>query len=496
MCEMEVEIVRVQGLAGGRTKFTVTKNGKPVKTWWGYGRGELGQGKTSKTDYAKTKLWNNKADLDPWWVPVQGFKPPEPGEHPRLFFRKSDIPELRKRAKTKDGQAIVKRLRRLLAGNGEKVPTQFNPTPPANHMKSPNLPLGETFTTWHAMGYGFLYVLTRDKKYADMSKKCVELAFDGKIDRDNRYGWSHPGTEFRAGSAVPGIATAYDFCYDAWPKKFRDKVAKEIQDFHKPCSDDGTKFVDIKKLAGRTGYPPSSNHYGAHMGIGTAVLAILNDPGAEKQDVLKLRLKELEDNIPRILSHGFGDHGFYAEGHHPGRVSSNCGLSEFLMALKCAAGRDYISPRPNAQWMALQWVMLLTTYGGKPMFPHHGPYGDEVLDGAGMSHSGDFSLGFGIIEEKYKPAMLWVYENFVKPHRFTYGANTYPHRAVQAFINWPIGQKARALPMLTSRPPLLVPVTVPSSGRPCSLASSSMSMSMTSPPSLARSSMPPLRLVT
>src|SRR3954468_506923 len=59
--------------------------------------------------------------------PVAGFVAPAPGEHPRLFFRKSDLPEIRRRAQTPEGQAIVKRLRVLLNGSdGESMPTVFN----------------------------------------------------------------------------------------------------------------------------------------------------------------------------------------------------------------------------------------------------------------------------------------------------------------------------------------------------------------------------------
>ena len=64
----------------------------------------------------------------PWPAPVKGFVPPEPGEHPRLLFRRSDLPQLRKRAQTPEGKAILKRLREQLNGSdGESTPTEFNP---------------------------------------------------------------------------------------------------------------------------------------------------------------------------------------------------------------------------------------------------------------------------------------------------------------------------------------------------------------------------------
>src|SRR5689334_2313150 len=67
------------------------------------------------------------AESTPWPAPVPRFVAPAAGEHPRLFFRKSELPEIRRRAQTPEGQAIVKRLRVLLNGSdGESMPTIFN----------------------------------------------------------------------------------------------------------------------------------------------------------------------------------------------------------------------------------------------------------------------------------------------------------------------------------------------------------------------------------
>src|SRR5579871_5509587 len=65
-------------------------------------------------------------NLSPWPAPVAGFKAPQSGDHPRLFFRKSELPEIRKRAGTAEGKVIVERLKQLLGG-GEQMPTEFNP---------------------------------------------------------------------------------------------------------------------------------------------------------------------------------------------------------------------------------------------------------------------------------------------------------------------------------------------------------------------------------
>jgi hypothetical protein len=436
VCEVELTGHRVQGLNGGKARIVTKLGGKALGAGrMAYGRGSASKGGGRLDAAAPRPLWRYDLDTAPWWVPTQGHEPLQPGEHPRLLFRRKDVAGLRQKAQTPEGKAIVARLRALLGG-GEALPTTFNPTPPHNNDKSPKLPIG-TFTTWHGAGYGMLYQLSGERKYADLARKAVQLAFDGKVDRDNRYAWISPGTGLRAGSVLTAIALAYDLCYDAWPDDFRRKVALEIQDYHKKDPDGGTT-ITLTYLAGRTGYPPSSNHYGAHMGAAAAVLGILGDPGTDTE-LLQQRLAELERNLPRILSQGFGDRGWYSEGPHPARVSSNCGLQEVLMALRSAAGRDYVRARPNAQWITLRWIMEVVPVGGRPHFPSRGVYGTEQFDGSGQSHSGDIAYGFGTIDEKYKPALLWVYKHFIEPDRANYGANTYPHRAIAALVNWPVG---------------------------------------------------------
>jgi hypothetical protein len=388
-------------------------------------------------------VWAESVNLAPAYVPLAGFMPVAPGEHPRLLFRKADVAALRQKAETPDGKAILRHLRRLLDGkNGDTLPTVFNPTPPNNHNTSPVLPIG-AFTTWHGAGYGFLYQITGDKKYADLARQAVQWCFDGKVDIDNRYAWCRPGTGMRAGAVLAGVAYAYDFCYDAWPEDFRKKVALEIQNYKKRCAgDDGNsdETVDLERLSVCAGYPPGSNHYGAYLGTGVGILGILGDPGTDTERLAKC-LRWNEKGLLHLLNEGFGDHGFYAEGHPASRISTDRGGLEFLSALRIAAGRDYITPQPNAQWLTLRWLMEVVPSASGPIFPHRGVYGGDGFDDARMgSLGGVFAYGFGTIDPKYRPALLWMYENVVKPSHHDDGAGheqQHPHRAVFAFVNWP-----------------------------------------------------------
>ena len=83
----------------------------------------------------------------------------------------------------------------------------------------------------HAAGFGMLYQLTGDKKYAGLGRQCVELAFRGQRDRDDRYSFRAPGGQLRAGPSLGMYALAYDLCYDGWDQGFRREVALALQNW-------------------------------------------------------------------------------------------------------------------------------------------------------------------------------------------------------------------------------------------------------------------------
>ena len=159
-------------------------------------------------------------------TPVPGFVPPAPGEHPRLFFRKAELPAIKARAATEDGKRIVARLRFLLDGaNGDQMPELYNDCPKIenrDHAPSSvdNAPLGKAFTLWHPAGYGMLWQLTGEKKYADLSRKCVEKMFDGQRDRASMYSVVDPHGGLRAGPSVGALAMAYDLNFDVGTRLF------------------------------------------------------------------------------------------------------------------------------------------------------------------------------------------------------------------------------------------------------------------------------------
>ena len=450
--ELQIQARRVQGLIGMSAMIRPADESQDAV--WAYGRGSAFRGNGTSLDPDRV-LWRHDLDTRPWFKPVDDHRPVAPGEHPRLLFRKSDLPALRAKAETPVGQAILKRLRMILGEDGEAMTEVFNHTPPHNHNKSPkNQPLG-TFTTWHAAGFGFLYQITGEQKYADLSRRAVELMLEGKYDIDNRYSWIKPGTDLRSGSVLGAMAYAYDFSYDGWPEDFRRRVAREIQDFNKVTASaeeswekdkaagnevgDEPKRTDIMTLAGRSGYPPGSNHYGSLIGgTGVALLAIQGDPGVNDEWVAA-RLAEIESNLPRMLTMGFGDGGYYSEGFPPSRLSAEGGLLELLQALRTAAGRDYIDvDRPNADAISTRWVYHVGGTG-EGSIPSRGTYGEDTLGQDGLR--GSFALGWGAVKPEHRRPLLWTFMNFYpasQPDRVeAWDSLDRPHMAVYAFLNFP-----------------------------------------------------------
>jgi len=117
-----------------------------------------------------------------------GFQPIRPGEHPRILFRKSDLPALREKAKTPLGKAALAKMTGGIA-------------------------------------LGVKYQLTGDKKYADQSRAAVERFLDG--DFHIQAPGSHHGM-LHWGPLWEQAAVAYDLCHDVWPDDFKRRVERSL----------------------------------------------------------------------------------------------------------------------------------------------------------------------------------------------------------------------------------------------------------------------------
>jgi len=405
------------------------------------------------------------SDARPWYVRAKDFESPKGGEHPRLLFRRRDLAALSQKARTPEGKAILKRLRFLLDGkDGETMTTVFRPARGASAdggSKNKVSDVPGIYTIGHAAGYGLLYQLTGDRKYAKFGRRCFEKALEGVPDRDIRYGFRTPGGPLRAGPSVRWYAVGYDLCYDGWDEATREKYGRAIEQYSEDSTNAREKIrSDLELLArgGRyldagfrrtRGTPPGSNHFGMQVGgASLALLAISGEEWTDQKRIDKL-LAVAERSMIRNLTEGFGDGGFFAEGDGTGSMSSQIAYLSAVQAWKNAAGKDFINAeRPNLRMLTRKWIYQTVVRGGKPDFwPVRGSYRGNAWARAGLSGAGYFAIGMGAVPQEHRAAMKWYYDRFLAASDAADHpcdtASRYPHLAVCAFVNWPTGTEAR-----------------------------------------------------
>ncbi len=384
---------------------------------------------------------------DPVPLPVSDFEPPAAGEHPRLFFRRADLPGLRERAATEAGQAILARLRRLLDGDdGRDMPeVRREPDLPYGDKSKPvAMPLG-AYTLSHVAGYGLLYQLTGEQVYADLGRTAFEWGLAGIRDRDGkaRYSFRKPTGALRAGPSLGWYAVGYDLCYEGWDEDFRRQAARALQDY-----DEGEN-MSLSSLAQGARLHPTSNHWGPQVGgAALALLAIRGDPGVDAVRVEEL-LAINREAVATQLRKGWSPYGYFKEGDGAGCISSDTAFLPALQAWRVAGGQDYVRADSSARWMTLKWVMgtVPTSKGGvrfpsRHMYPHN-VWARTGGAGGGLSGAGVFAQGFGTIEERYRPALLWLYDAYFADRDAEAGApygtaSPYPHRCLLSLVNWPL----------------------------------------------------------
>ena len=195
------------------------------------------------------------------------FTPPRRGEHPRLFFRKKDLPALRAKAQTPEGRRMIEHLRAQVRQARENGFGFMAPACPSLH-----------HTVW-AAGYGLLYHLAGDAEAVTWSRRwCASALFTSAY-----YGGWHLKAD-----QLMGVAICYDLFYDAWDADFRDLVmlylerhARQIAELVRGRNvlELGTQVQFSAELA--CGVPRSwddPNFARWRAAAGMAALAILGDP--------------------------------------------------------------------------------------------------------------------------------------------------------------------------------------------------------------------------
>lgn len=187
-----------------------------------------------------------------WPSRVADHQPVQPGEYPRLIFRKADVPRLRTLAQEHPvGQAIMARTLEIL----ERQPAHQD----------------DKFTSWPAVGFGFAWQMTGEQKYADRAKAIIEK---------NILAGTKTGQDIHHGPRLMGLALAFDLCYDGWDEAFRQRCVDEIQ---QRTLELATGTFQGGKMGG---FNPSwwSNHNGIRVSAaGLGALAILGEKNSDGQ---------------------------------------------------------------------------------------------------------------------------------------------------------------------------------------------------------------------
>lgn len=387
----------------------------------------------------------------PWPAQVADHVAVKPGEHPRLFFRQGDLKELRARAGTPEGKAILARLRQLLnGGDGESMPTAMRkPDPPFGDKSEPiEQPIG-ALSFSHPGGFGFLYQVTGDKKYADLAQQCMRLMLDGYRDRDAkaRYSFRQPTGALRAGPSLGWAVLGYDLCYDAWDPAFRKEVCAAIEHYSEG------EHCSLEELVKGARHMPASNHWGMQVGGGAlALLAISGDPEVKDQQRIDGLLDISKKAMIRNVTEGFGDGGYFAEGDGTGSMASHIVYLSALQAWRTAQGLDFTTPRPNARWTALKWILQTIPKADsldnlRACFPERGGYPHNIWARPdGVSGAGYFSIGYAAVTAEERKGLWWFYNTHLKAHDEKNGTpwdttSPYPHHAVLAFVNTPFSEQ-------------------------------------------------------
>ncbi|MFC1462825.1 hypothetical protein ACFLQU_04385, partial [Verrucomicrobiota bacterium] len=256
--------------------------------------------------------------VPPWPEPVKGHVPLKPGEHPRLIFRKTDVPILRKRARTPAGKAIMERFMQVIDY------TAHNPEPgqdPNSRFK---------VDSWPGIGFGFAYQMTGEQKYADRARDLIDAKF---FKRRQIH-----GQDIHHGPQAMGLALTFDLCYEGWNEEFRQKCVDELWQR-------AQELITGTAGGGRMGglnLAYWSNHNGIRVaGAGLAALAVLHEKTSEGT-VLDKQAMAIADEAAYDqrgwLRDGLGGGAWFMEGMFYKGMTIVRGLGPHLVAHAVATG--------------------------------------------------------------------------------------------------------------------------------------------------------------
>ena len=340
--------------------------------------------------------------------PVQGHAPLVPGEHPRLIFRKSDLPELRRRMETPEGKAIL---------------SMMNERSPVRRVSQ----VDDRRASWIAANWGVLHQLAGDTDAADRARRVlIDEVITKPMPGDRK--------DIHHATRLLGIALAYDLCYGAWDAEFRSLVAEYLR---VSASELASGFYEGFRMDAKKLDPTPWGHRNAiRMSCaGTAAMAILGDCDSEGRilpDADRI-VRAAGRHVERYLRLGVTRAGTGVEGALRKDLALANGVLHFMHASVIALGRDFSRVNP----MLLAGNVLRTRKAGAEKF-------DSGLTSISIQASGLWPVGLGSVPAELRPVMKWCFDRDAGLLGKQHFGLAYPYQAAYALRNYPFGVAEKA----------------------------------------------------
>jgi hypothetical protein len=177
-----------------------------------------------------------KGTVTPCPSPPGSDVPAGVGEHPQLLIRKSEVPELRRKAQTEWGRKMLERLKK-----------------------------DDPYKTNMAVGRALLYVLTQEQTYADEARDLLLEDLDGR-------GWHPIGPVHDPARKAVEACLAYDLIYDVCDQAFRERMRAQLAEHVERLY----RFSYVVRPNGNDASNWSALY---RAGCGVAALALAAEPG-------------------------------------------------------------------------------------------------------------------------------------------------------------------------------------------------------------------------
>jgi hypothetical protein len=338
---------------------------------------------------------------EPLVRPLAGFKPLDGAEHPRMIFRKADLPELKRRAGTPEGKAM---MAMLTARAPLRMPSQVT----------------DRHSSWMAANWGAVYQLTGDLEAAAEARRILMEEVVAKtlpIDRD----------DLQQAPRLLGVALAYDLCYEAWEDGFRRQMAEFI---FMAASDLYRGYVESRPVVAGRFDPVPWRHRNAIRAscAGAAAIAVMGDQDSDGKRISGAANLAMaaERDVAEWISDGVTGAGTCLEGSLKKSLALANGVLAFMQADRTAMGRDMSQISPML--LVGHALTSVSASDGKPKLG---------ISSISAQASGRWPMGFAAVPGPMRGLMRWLFDRDVGLAGRQHFDCAYPYQAAYALANYP-----------------------------------------------------------